>query len=52
MYLFLFFAIILVVSAVSALIEEKAVFRETLTMFAVTSLSMGTLALVVFFSSK
>ena len=52
MYLFLFFAIILVVSAVSALIEEKAVFRETLTMFVVTSLSMGGLALLIFFLSK
>ncbi len=52
MYLFLFFAIILVVSAVSAIIEKKAVFRETLTMFITTSLAMGALALVIFFLSK
>ena len=52
MYLFLFFAVILVVSAVSAVVEQKPVFRETLTMFITTSLAMGVLALVVFFLSK
>lgn len=52
MYLFLFFTIILVVSAVSAVVEEKAVFREILTMFVVTSLLMGALALLISFLSK
>ena len=52
MYLFLFLVVILVVSAVSAIIERKGIFKETFRMFVATSLGMIILAVVVFFLSK
>ncbi len=52
MYLFLFLVVILVVSAVSAIIEEKVILKETLKMFVATSLGMVILAVVAFFLSR
>ncbi len=52
MYLLSFLAIILVVSAVSAIIEGKAVLKKTLVAFITTSFGMGILAIVIFFLSK
>ncbi len=52
MYLFLFLVLILVVAAVSSIIEEKPIVKETLRMFVATSLGMVILAVVAFFLSR
>lgn len=52
MYLLLFFVVIFVVSAVSSIIGEKAVVKETLKMFITTSIGMGILAFFIFVMSR